>query len=402
MRRRHPFVLAAVVVAMTAAVTTGPAIAAPTATAPTATGQPTLVHPADAPETSAATQRLVAEMTTSERAASIVMGHISSQNPAELSGCMEQTGIGGFILMGANVPGSEAELQRVSAALATDSSLPGPLIAIDQEGGIVSRLPWDQFPASTTLKERPAAEVAASFAARGSLVARAGANVNFGIVADTTSERTSFIFGRALGADPASAAERVAAAVTAEEQFAASTLKHFPGHGAAPGDSHELIPSTDKTLDEWRQSDAVPFVAGIEAGASLLMFGHLSYTAVDSAPASLSPRWHEIARDDLGFDGVIVTDDLGMLQSTGIPEYADPIANAVAAVAAGNDLVLSIAHTTPETASELTAGITTAVESGSLSAERLQDAAERVMTLRLELAASGAVWAPCADCEPAS
>ncbi|MGL3151721.1 glycoside hydrolase family 3 N-terminal domain-containing protein [Microbacterium sp. A82] len=402
MRRRHPFVLAAIVVAMTAAVTTGPAIAAPTATAPTATGQPTLVHPADAPETSAAAQRLVAEMTTSERAASIVMGHISSQNPAELSGYMEQTGIGGFILMGANVPGSEAELQRVSAALATDSSLPGPLIAIDQEGGIVSRLPWDQFPASTTLKERPAAEVAASFAARGSLVARAGANVNFGIVADTTSERTSFIFGRALGADPASAAERVAAAVTAEEQFAASTLKHFPGHGAAPGDSHELIPSTDKTLDEWRQSDAVPFVAGIEAGASLLMFGHLSYTAVDSAPASLSPRWHEIARDDLGFDGVIVTDDLGMLQSTGIPEYADPIANAVAAVAAGNDLVLSIAHTTPETASELTAGITTAVESGSLSAERLQDAAERVMTLRLELAASGAVWAPCADCEPAS
>ncbi|MGY1551807.1 glycoside hydrolase family 3 N-terminal domain-containing protein [Microbacterium sp. A588] len=402
MRRRHPFVLAAIVVAMTAAVTTGPAIAAPTATAPTATGQPTLVHPADAPETSAAAQRLVAEMTTSERAASIVMGHISSQNPAELSGYMEQTGIGGFILMGANVPGSEAELQRVSAALATDSSLPGPLIAIDQEGGIVSRLPWDQFPASTTLKERPAAEVAASFAARGSLVARAGANVNFGIVADTTSERTSFIFGRALGADPASAAERVAAAVTAEEQFAASTLKHFPGHGAAPGDSHELIPSTDKTLDEWRQSDAVPFVAGIEAGASLLMFGHLSYTAVDSAPASLSPRWHEIARDGLGFDGVIVTDDLGMLQSTGIPEYADPIANAVAAVAAGNDLVLSIAHTTPETASELTAGITTAVESGSLSAERLQDAAERVMTLRLELAASGAVWAPCADCEPAS
>jgi len=182
----------------------------------------------------------------------------------------------------------------------------------------------------------------------------------------------------------------------------ASTLKHFPGHGAAPGDSHQLIPSTGKSLDEWRRTDAVPFEAGIDAGARLLMFGHLSYTAVDQKPASLSQRWHEIARDDLGFNGVIVTDDLGMLISTGIPEYADPVANAVAAVAAGSDLVLMVAHSTPQTAAQITGGIAEAVEQGSLPDDRLQDAAERVMTLRLELAASAAVWAPCGDCEPVS
>ena len=138
----------------------------------------------------------------------------------------------------------------------------------------------------------------------------------------------------------------------------------------------------------------MPFVAGIEAGASLLMFGHLAYTAVDELPASMSATWHAIARDDLGFDGVIVTDDLGMLQSSGIAAYADPVANAVAAVAAGNDLVLTIAHSTPQTVVDITQGIVTAVENGVIDEERLQDAAERVMTLRLERAASAAVWSP--------
>ena len=381
----------AVVIALATAIVLAPA--------PGAT-RPAVVQPADdgGPATRAAA--LVAEMSTIEQAASIIMGHIPTTDPSALADYMTTTGIGGFILMGANIPGSEAELRDVTAALGADPETP-PLIAIDQEGGYVSRLPWDDFAASSSLKDLPVADTAAAFAGRGALVARGGANVNFGVVADTTGDASSFIFGRALGADPQSAAERVTAAVSAEEPQVASTLKHFPGHGAAPGDSHELIPATDESLEQWRQSDAVPFIAGIDAGASLLMFGHLAYTAVDTAPASLSARWHDIAREDLGFDGVIVTDDLGMLLSTGIPDYADPVGNAVSAVAAGNDLVLMIVHSTPETAEQFIAGIADAVEGGALSAERLQDAAERVMTLRLELAASGAVWDACADCAPA-
>ncbi len=343
--------------------------------------------------------RRVAEMTTTEQAASIVMGHIPTSDPAALADYMQSTAIGGFILMGANVPGSEAALRERTAAVTGDADVP-PLIAIDQEGGDVSRLPWDEFPASRTLKDSPAAATGAAFAARAALVARAGANVNFGVVADTTPDAASFIHARSLGADPSAAADRVAAAVDAEEPFVASTLKHFPGHGAPPGDSHALIPATAKTLDQWGSSDALPFIAGIDAGASVLMFGHLAYTAVDDAPASLSPRWHDIARDGLGFDGVIVTDDLGMLISTGIPEYDDPVANAVSAVTAGSDLVLMIAHSTPDTAGQLIAGIAAAVEDGTLPAERLQEAAERVMKLRLERAASGAVWGPCAECAP--
>ncbi|WP_311244294.1 glycoside hydrolase family 3 N-terminal domain-containing protein [Microbacterium sp. WCS2018Hpa-23] len=360
------------------------------------------VAAATAAETAGPDERaemLVGRMTTAQQAASIVMGHIPTTDAAALSAYMAQ-GLGGFILMGANIPATDGELAALTASLTVDPELP-PLIAIDQEGGIVSRLPADEYAASTTLKSLPVADTAAAFSARAALVAKSGITVAFGTVADVTADPSSFIYGRALGTDPQSSADRVAAATAAQEPVVASTLKHFPGHGAAPGDSHHAIPSTVETLDEWRAKDAVPFVAGIDAGASLLMFGHLAYTSVDPAPASLSARWHEIARDELGFDGVIVTDDLGMLQSSGLPEYADPVSNAVTAVAAGNDLVLMIAGSTADTASEIVAGITAAVDSGTIPAERLADAATRVMALRLQSSAAGAEWSLCAECEPA-
>ncbi|MDN3445782.1 glycoside hydrolase family 3 N-terminal domain-containing protein [Microbacterium sp. APC 3901] len=340
---------------------------------------------------------LVSDMTTAEQAASIVMGHIPTTDAAALRAYMQQ-GLGGFIVMGANIPATDDELQTLTDALVPDPALP-PLIAIDQEGGIVSRLDSDEFPASTSLKSQPAADSAAAFSARAALVARAGISVNFGTVADVTPDSSSFIYGRALGSDPQSAAERVMAATTAQEQVVASTLKHFPGHGAAPGDSHQAIPATGETIDEWRTTDAVPFVAGVEAGASLLMFGHLAYTAVDPAPASLSARWHEIAREELGFDGVIVTDDLGMLQSSGVPEYADPVRNAVSAVAAGSDLVLMIAGSTPDTAGQIARGVEAAVEAGTVPADRLAEAATRVMSLRLQSTSATTDWALCAECE---
>ena len=130
------------------------------------------------------------------------------------------------------------------------------------------------------------------------------------------------------------------------------------------------------------------------------MFGHLAYPAVDDAPASLSARWHEIARTELGFDGVMVTDDLGMLRSSGVDAYRDPVALGVAAIAAGNDLVLMIAGSTASTATEMAEGIAAAVDDGTIPAERLQDAAERVMALRLALAGTGG-WERCSSCAPA-
>jgi beta-N-acetylhexosaminidase len=209
-----------------------------------------------------------------------------------------------------------------------------------------------------------------------------------------------FIFRRALGTTPTDSSARVTAAVGAEAGEALTTLKHFPGHGAAAGDSHALIPSTGISKEEWAATAAQSFEAGIRAGAPLLMFGHLSFTAVDAAPASLSAEWHRIARDELGFTGVAVTDDLGMLQASGIPAYSDPVANAVAALAAGNDLLLTVLYSDSGTAARIAAGITAAVDTGAVPAARLDEAATRVLALRLQLAADGRGLLPCADCTP--
>ena len=336
-------------------------------------------------------------MSVRERAASVVMGHVPTTDSEVLHDYMASTGIGGFILMGANIPADEAALRALTSSLTVDPARP-PLIAVDQEGGDVARIPWDSYPAPYELQTAEPAATQAAYAGRAALLRSAGVTVNFGIVADVTADSGSFLRRRILGTTPDAAASRVVAAVDGEEGTVFSTIKHFPGHGAAPGDSHAVIPSTPLTLDQWRAADALPFRAGIEAGAPLLMFGHLAYTSVDAAPASLSPEWHRIAREELGFRGVAVTDDLGMLESSGVPAYADPVRNAVAALVAGNDMVLTVIHSTPDTAPRVVDGIVAAVESGELADERLTEAATRVMALRLGLAEAGDGPLPCPTC----
>ncbi|WP_345802666.1 glycoside hydrolase family 3 N-terminal domain-containing protein [Microbacterium sp. AZCO] len=396
-RSRRGWMTAAAVLAVAGLATTATPAAGGTAAA--ADPVVTVVSAPDGAARAEAT-RLVSAMDLRAKAASVVMGHVPSTDPGVLRDYMQRTGIGGFILMGANVPPTEAELRAVTAALTTDPALP-PLIAVDQEGGDVSRLPWDDFPSSLTLKSQDPAAATDAFAGRGALVQRAGIGVNFGVVADVTDDPSMFIYRRALGTTPDASADRVAAAVRGEGDAAFTTLKHFPGHGAAPGDSHTVIPSTSLSKAAWAASDALPFEAGIQAGAELLMFGHLAYTAVDAAPASLSPEWHRIAREELGFQGVAVTDDLGMLEASGIPQYRDPVANAVAALAAGNDLLLTIMFSSADTAPRIVDGIVAAVESGALPAARLDEAATRVTALRLQLAMDGHGLMPCADCAPA-
>jgi beta-N-acetylhexosaminidase len=120
-----------------------------------------------------------------------------------------------------------------------------------------------------------------------------------------------------------------------------------------------------------------------------VMTGHLAYPAVDAAPASLSPEWHRILREELGFEGVVVTDDMLMLQHNGLPEYADPGENAVRALAAGGDLLLYVLPADPSefgiSVDGLAASISEAVASGRIPEARLDEAATRVFELRREL-----------------
>ncbi|BDZ53074.1 glycoside hydrolase family 3 N-terminal domain-containing protein [Agromyces marinus] len=362
------------------------------AVAPTETTQ-RAPSPSPAPSPTASTPaewaaERVAEMSVEQKAASLLMLHAPGTDPGAMRELIDQ-GVAGVILMGDNIPADAAALGELTAALQADPEA-ATLIGIDQEGGIVSRIDWDPAPAPWDLVGQPPAATREAFASRAGVLAASGVNVNFGIVADVTDDPGSFIYDRVLGTEPVSAAERVAAAVEGERGLVASTVKHFPGHGAAPGDSHVSVPSAPLGIDDWRAGPAAPFRAAAEAEVELVMTGHLAYPAVDAAPASLSAEWHRILRDELGFDGVVVTDDMLMLQHNGLAEYRDPGENAIRAVAAGGDLLLYVLPADPSefgiSVDGLAASIAGAVESGRIPAARLDDAATRVLELRRELA----------------
>jgi beta-N-acetylhexosaminidase len=365
---------------------TGCAAAAPGVPAPTrSTEVSTPATPAL--DTAAWVDERLSGMTLEQKAASLLMLHAPGTDAAPLRALVDR-GIAGVILMGDNIPAGPEELGALTGALQVDDEA-ATLIGIDEEGGIVQRLDWDTAAGPEALRAAPPAAAHDAFAARGDVLAASGVNVNFGIVADVTADPDSFIFDRVLGGDAKSAADRVAAAVAGEQGRVASTVKHFPGHGAAPGDSHRSVPSAPLSMDEWRTTAEPPFAAAIDAGADLVMTGHLAYPAVDAAPASLSPEWHRILREELGFDGVIVTDDMLMLQHNELPEYADPGENAVRAVAAGSDLLLYVLPADPSefgiSVDGLAGSIADAVRSGRIPEERLDDAASRVLELRRQI-----------------
>ncbi|MDR2998246.1 MAG: glycoside hydrolase family 3 protein, partial [Microbacterium sp.] len=223
---------------------------APRTSSATPTPTPTPVDPATV---------LVDGMTTAQQAQSVIMGAAPGTDPTSLRTYMSG-GLGGFILMGGNIPASPAQLKQLTTALTVDPSFP-PLIATDEEGGTVKRLPWDGLPSARELKTQDPGQTRQAFAARARLLGDAGITVNFGIVADVPRDSSSFIHSRAYGTDPDAVAQHVTAAVQGEHGAVMSTLKHFPGHGAAPGDSHHVIPATAETLDQWRTIDAEPFEA---------------------------------------------------------------------------------------------------------------------------------------------
>jgi beta-N-acetylhexosaminidase len=363
--------------------------AAPTPKAPE--GDPASVAPTPARErvqtVAAWVKERMSGMTLEQKAASLLMLHAPGTDVAPLRAFVD-AGVAGVILMGDNIPAGPDELAALTDALQVDPEA-ATLVGIDQEGGIVRRIGWDPAPSPDELRGAPPAAARDAFATRGAVLAASGVNVNFGIVADVTADPGSFIADRVLGADPQSASERVVEAVAGERGLVASTVKHFPGHGAAPGDSHSTIPTAQLGIDEWRSTAAPPFAAAIDAGVELVMTGHLAYPSVDPAPASLSPEWHRILRQELGFAGVVVTDDMLMLQANGLPEYANPGENAVRVVAAGGDLLLYVLPADPSefgiSVDGLSSSIADAVRSGRISEDRLDEAAARVLELRREM-----------------
>ena len=297
-------------------------------------------------------------------------------------------GLAGVTLFGANVVGDTAAL---TAALRAAAPIE-PVIAIDEEGGDVTRLAYTSgspYPGNAALGAVNDVSLTRSvYAAIGADLARLGINTNLAPDADVLDLSGSAVVGtRSFGSETSVVARHVAAA-TAGLQSAgvAACAKHFPGHGSTLDDSHLSLATISGTMAEIRVRDLPPFVAAIAAGSVAIMPGHLLVPELTgSLPATLSPAAVTgLLRGELGFSGVVISDALEMKAASavfGIPEAA------VLAVIAGVDLLCLGRQTDEPMYHAVRAAIADAVTSKRLRGDRLEEAAARVAGLRARLAA---------------
>ena len=186
------------------------------------------------------------------------------------------------------------------------------------------------------------------------------------------------IGSRSFGSDPQLVSQMVAEEVRGlEEQNVTAVLKHFPGHGNTAEDSHNGAAVVNRSLDELRSAEFLPFEAGIQAGADVIMMGHLQVPQVipDDTPASLSSVMiTDILRNELGFDGLVITDSLSM---GAVTEYYTSAEAAVMCIQAGGDMLLI-----PEDFHQAYQGVLDAVNNQTLSEERINESLTRILRVK--------------------
>lgn len=289
--------------------------------------------------------------------------------------------LGGFLLFGQDVENATAEsLITQIQTLQANSEIP-LLIGADEEGGTVTRISRNvnlvasPFLAPQTLYQNGGWEaIIADTKQKAEILTSYGIQLGLFPVADVATDPNAFIYDRTIGLDAAGTstfAETVVKSLAGTG--VASTLKHFPGYGNNR-DSHVEIVRDTRTLEELRTNDFLPFEAGIKAGADSVLVSHNIVTSIDDTqPASLSPKVIQVLREELGFDGVIMTDDMDML---GLADFTSQEQAGLAALKAGNDLVLSSSY-----ASQIPVVIT-AVENGDYSEADLDASVRRILTLK--------------------
>ena len=284
---------------------------------------------------------------------------------------------GGVLYVQPNI-GSLTQVRRFSRDIHATNELIAPLISIDQEGGPVTRLQGDPAPGAVELGRMRRAEVQALVTERSRYLAKHGIDINFAPVADVAYDITSTMATRSFGSDPNAVAHKVIATVKgAAAGGVIGAAKHFPGHGRTQVDSHALVPEIDLPWKTWLKTDAVPFQAAIRANVDMVMLGHLRYRRIDGRPMSLSKVAVRALREDLGFNGLVVTDDLGM---GALAEY-DPFDVIDLALDAGNDILLYAAPPAPWP--ELIRHVVRRVEKGQLSEADVEQRVRRILDLKL-------------------
>ena len=360
----------------------------PTTTQATAAQTAAVTEPTQPPTTVPATEApgfdpmdLVQTMTTEEKVGQMFLARCPDLNAV---GAVQTYHLGGFVLFGRDFQDQTPMSVSFNIADYQAASRIPLLIAVDEEGGTVTRVSYysafrdSRFPSPRNAWQAGGlTNVQELEAEKCQLLQSLGINVNLGPVCDITTDPGSFMYDRSLGQDAQTTADFVEGVVHTMQQYSiGSTLKHFPGYGNNT-DTHVGMALDTRSLEELEGADLIPFQAGIDAGCGAIMVSHTFVNCLDSEyPASLSPAVHAYLRETMGFTGVIVTDDLIMQAITDL--YGAEEA-AVLAVLAGNDLLCASDYPTQYPA------VLEAVNSGRIPMETVDQAVARILQWKYDL-----------------
>lgn len=285
-------------------------------------------------------QQILAGMTMDEKIAQTLIAEYQGD---ESLAKMQQYQFGGYIFFAESFQyKSRTSVRAMVSNLQAVAKIP-LLTAVDEEGGIVTRVsqnPWlasERFAAPRTLYlEGGFARIRQDTVAKSALLADLGLNLNLAPVVDVSENPSDYMYSRSLGESANLTAEYAQAVIKASQGTSVSyTLKHFPGYGNNT-DTHTGASLDTRTYEEILQNDLEPFRAGIAVGVEAVLVSHNIVSGIDpDTPASLSIPIHELLRNELGFTGVILTDEITM------GALADYDHTAVRALQAGNDLIIT-------------------------------------------------------------
>lgn len=304
---------------------------------------------------------------------------------------INKTPVGGFVYFSDNLQ-SEQQVQdmlRNVQKYSEDRICLPAFLSVDEEGGTVARVAstgrFDVTDVGDMAKIGASGDVQQARQAGetiGSYLSELGFNLDFAPDADVlTNPDNTVVEKRSFGSDPRVVSDMsLAVAQGLAQHQVYSVYKHFPGHGATAGDTHQGYAYTDKTLDELKQSELIPFENAIQNNAAFIMAAHISAPRVtgDDTPASLSKTMiTDILRGQMGYDGIVVTDAMNMGAVT--EQYTSAQA-AVKALQAGADLVLM-----PEDFQEAYQGVLDAVKDGTLTEQRINESVTRIVKVKVHM-----------------
>ena len=302
---------------------------------------------------------ILASMTLEEKVGQLFVAR-RPQDDAEAMKGITDYHLGGFTLYACDYEHrTPTEIRALMASYCEAAKL-NPFIAVDCEGGRVVRA--SKYPAFRETNFKSPRDLFAEG--------------NYAPVLDLSADPACFIFDRTFSHDPDATAIYAKTVVTAMNDCKmVGSIKHFPGYGDNV-DTHTSIAHDDRTMEQFMTCDLKPFMAGIQAGAPIVMIAHNMVSCMDpDIPASLSPAVHKLLREDLGFEGVIMTDSLDM---NAITLYTGDRASAVQAVLSGNDLLCCSTYWKQVPA------VLDAVREGVITEERIDESVLRVLKLKAE------------------